>query len=262
MRTVKKMCEGCGVVFDVTFYERNRQRFCGPSCVYANVTTKKIDKNISDSILYHYKAELKSLSDVALLVGMKYHNVRRVLIQNKVRIRSNSEQQKINFKHDPNRHVGDSVDMSCPICGEEFNRWKSACVRYEDKKNFCSRECCYIDRTFRDCILRYGKGWYAAKKQARSRDRVCGICKKTACQNGRLLDVHHIYPMRFFLEDKVGAHKLSNLACLCRSCHKKVDARGRKYERTLQGSKQQSSINKIWKRAFKEIRDHTPVFCG
>ncbi len=261
-KTVKKKCEGCGNIYNVCFYERNRQRFCEPACAYKYAISKTVDKDTSNNILFQYNEKLKSLCDTVLIVGVKYHTVRKVLLQNNVKIRSNAEQQKINFRHNPDRHVGSSSAIKCSICRDQFHRWDSQINRHKNKRNFCSKECADIDRTFRDCILRYGKGWSVAKKLARQRDKVCQICKKNIRQNGRNMDVHHIYPMRFFIEDKKSAHKLSNLVCLCRSCHKKVDARGRKYERLLQFDKQQGSIDKIWKRAFEEIQNHTPVFCG
>ncbi len=261
-KCTKKICEGCGIEFRVDFYERNRQRFCKQSCVYKNLMTKTIDKDIVQLTQYHYIEKLKSLSDTALEVGIKYHDVRKILVLNNINIRSNAEQQKINFQIDPDRHVGSSTFIKCPICGEDFHRWDSAIHRHDDKKNFCSKECSDIDRTFRDCAVRYGHGWSEAKKKARLRDKICQICTKTPEQNGRQMDVHHICPMRFFNEDKIKAHKLSNLICLCRSCHKKVDARGRKYERKLQDSRQQSSSDRVWEKAFEKIRNQTPVFCG
>lgn len=70
----------------------------------------------------------------------------------------------------------------------------------------------------------YGPNWKRQSAAARSRDgykcQVCGVHEKKL---GRKLDVHHIVPLRTFGNDYTLANQLSNLICLCDSCHKKAE---------------------------------------
>lgn len=53
----------------------------------------------------------------------------------------------------------------------------------------------------------------------RKRDKnICRMCGKTAEENGRNMDVHHIVP---FLESE--DNSMENLICLCRNCHTIAD---------------------------------------
>ena len=67
-----------------------------------------------------------------------------------------------------------------------------------------------------------GKGWLSIKRRVRERDgNTCQKCGKTAAEAGRNMDVHHIRSW-FDLMDEAEANQLSNLTCLCRSCHSRV----------------------------------------
>jgi len=77
----------------------------------------------------------------------------------------------------------------------------------------------------------YGPGWRRAKRRALERDgRECVLCGATAAEIGRNPDVHHIVPVRAFLETPVtterDAHYPANLACLCPTCHRKTEFGG------------------------------------
>lgn len=66
---------------------------------------------------------------------------------------------------------------------------------------------------------RYGPDWPVQQELARARDRgVCRICGKTAEEQGRALDVHHVVPFR-----ESHNNALDNLVCLCRGCHPRVE---------------------------------------
>lgn len=71
----------------------------------------------------------------------------------------------------------------------------------------------------------YGSSWHFSRSQARKRDNhSCQRCGKTKGQIGKEPDVHHIIPFREFgIERHKEANKLSNLICLCRSCHVQVE---------------------------------------
>lgn len=74
----------------------------------------------------------------------------------------------------------------------------------------------------------YGKGWNGVRQRALERDCYsCVICSKTEEEIGRNPDVHHIIPVRAFIDSdryrKEDAHYLENVATLCIDCHRKTD---------------------------------------
>jgi 5-methylcytosine-specific restriction endonuclease McrA len=74
----------------------------------------------------------------------------------------------------------------------------------------------------------YGKGWATVRRQALERDGYeCRICGTTREELGRNPDVHHIVPVRLFIEsddrEKTDAHRLDNVISLCIACHRKAD---------------------------------------
>lgn len=111
---------------------------------------------------------------------------------------------------------------TCELCGE-------TCIRHG--RRFCSPGCKvawyrgdnhvgYVGENFRkgahpvDYVF-----WSKRAKEARRRDKVCQHCGKTAKDNGRALDVHHIVPYRVSQDNS-----LDNLIALCRVCHRIADA--------------------------------------
>jgi hypothetical protein len=70
-----------------------------------------------------------------------------------------------------------------------------------------------------------GPGWAQARREARQRDaNTCMACGKSALDQGRAMDVHHRISY-FKFDSAKQANDLSNLVCLCRSCHRKVENR-------------------------------------
>jgi len=71
----------------------------------------------------------------------------------------------------------------------------------------------------------YGSEWRPARDAVRDRDQVCRACGHDG--SDRLLDVHHIVPVRRFRDDPdaelAEAHDLRNLVLLCRSCHREAE---------------------------------------
>ena len=107
----------------------------------------------------------------------------------------------------------------CPICGKEFQRWKSQ----EERKDrsgilYCSRECQFksLDRGHNHKI--YGRNWRRIRKEVLKRDGKCMHCGTT-----KKLEVHHIIPFRISK-----SNSMNNLIVLCKSCHTREDARFRR----------------------------------
>lgn len=74
----------------------------------------------------------------------------------------------------------------------------------------------------------YGTGWSAVRRQALERDDYqCVVCDASPEALGRNPDVHHLVPVRSFIESKEhtreDAHFLDNVVSLCISCHRKAD---------------------------------------
>ena len=74
----------------------------------------------------------------------------------------------------------------------------------------------------------YGPGWAAVRQAALERDvHQCRCCGTTREALGRNPDVHHIIPVRTFVEsddhDVTDAHYLANVVSLCPTCHRKAD---------------------------------------
>lgn len=71
-----------------------------------------------------------------------------------------------------------------------------------------------------------GNNWAFQRRMARKRDVVCQRCgmtkEESTKQSGRQLDVHHLTPIRYYIDPEDGNH-LDNLILLCSSCHKTVE---------------------------------------
>lgn len=135
-----------------------------------------------------------------------------------------------------NHQNWNSVETECAFCGKKFYCQPNRIERSEH--NFCSPEC-NIEWQIEAGIHRgennprwkgglsffYGENWQRQRKKARKRDnRTCQNCGITEGKIGHQLDVHHIVPFCEFGTDRYKkANRLSNLICLCRSCHMQVE---------------------------------------
>lgn len=109
----------------------------------------------------------------------------------------------------------------CEVCGKTCKRHSRRFCSSSCKKSWYRGEnvCSYVGENFRkDAYPVDYSAWMRIAESIRERDKVCRRCGKTPKQNGRALDVHHIVPYRISFDNSP-----SNLAALCRSCHKKAD---------------------------------------
>jgi 5-methylcytosine-specific restriction endonuclease McrA len=89
----------------------------------------------------------------------------------------------------------------------------------------------------------YGRvGWRRASRDARRRaGYACEECGATQVALGYTLNVHHIKPLKTFsVEEHEIAHNLSNLKCLCRACHVKIESRDNPGYNSRKGRKNRS----------------------
>lgn len=133
--------------------------------------------------------------------------------------------------------TGGKIEVICEVCGSVFRRRRSALEK--GNATLCSRECHseWLSESFTGeghpnwkggGNEAYGKGWRRAKLAVLDRDdHTCVICGTTSEELGRNPDVHHIVPVRSFLDtpiaDKTDAHVPRNLITLCIRCHRRAD---------------------------------------
>lgn len=141
----------------------------------------------------------------------------------------------ITGEHNP-RWSGGKRETDCAVCGESVTRYRSEIA---DGVTVCSEECRrdWLSKSFSGDghpnwkgggNEAYGTGWNRIREKALERDgHACVICGKTSAEIGRNPDVHHIVPVRAFIESdhhqKEDAHTLDNVVSLCIQCHRKAD---------------------------------------
>ena len=137
---------------------------------------------------------------------------------------------------DSPRYDGGQIEITCDTCGSRFERYPNA---VNDDVNFCSKACqaAWLSKAFTGeghpnyeggPTGDYGPGWRRVRRRALERDgRECVLCGATPDEIGRNSDVHHIVPVRAFLDASgttlADAHTLDNLVTLCPGCHRRAD---------------------------------------
>jgi hypothetical protein len=135
------------------------------------------------------------------------------------------------------RWSGGKLEATCDVCGSTFRRRRSALEK--GSATLCSREC--HSQWLSDAFTgeghpnwkgggneAYGKRWRRARRQTLARDdHTCAICGTTREALGRNPDVHHVVPVRAFIDapvaEKTDAHVPRNLITLCVGCHRRAD---------------------------------------
>ena len=116
------------------------------------------------------------------------------------------------------------VEKECELCEKDMTVLQSEIDR--GRGRFCSEEC-------RNLWLRneidnphsapYHGIWHTVRKAAYKRDEhQCQWCGTSKDEIGREPDAHHIKPIREF-EDPEEAHRLDNIICLCKVCHRRAE---------------------------------------
>jgi 5-methylcytosine-specific restriction endonuclease McrA len=147
------------------------------------------------------------------------------------------------WRHEPDiekennpRWTGGKQELECDNCDANIVRRQS---NITGDHVFCSDDCQYewLSETFTGeghpnwkggANVNYGQGWRRVRERALERDgRECVICGTTKEELGRNPDVHHIIPVRAFVETPVtavfDAHYLENVVSLCPSCHRQAE---------------------------------------
>lgn len=118
---------------------------------------------------------------------------------------------------------------NCETCGKKLKRRRTEVYdRY-----FCNQKCAgnWKSKNLVGGMIYnwkggykpyYGENWRYQRKLCRERDKnTCEECKLTTKILGKNMDVDHKIPFEAFNGNWKKANKLSNLQCLCPSCHSK-----------------------------------------
>jgi len=113
------------------------------------------------------------------------------------------------------------IERNCKQCGSEMTVLASTAKQGYGK--FCDRDCLstWLSEQWGGPGERvYNGRWREIRRQALERDdHECQHCGKSKVDIGHEPDGHHIIPVRKY-EDPQNAHRLNNVICLCRSCHR------------------------------------------
>lgn len=134
------------------------------------------------------------------------------------------------------RWKGGKRRVSCDVCDREFERYPSAVT---GNATLCGRDCLetWVSEEFTGAghpnwrgggNEAYGVGWNSVRERALERDGyACVICGDDAEALGRNPDVHHVVPVRVFVESPAltleDAHTLDNVVSLCIACHRRAE---------------------------------------
>ncbi|WP_435196560.1 HNH endonuclease [Natronomonas sp. EA1] len=134
------------------------------------------------------------------------------------------------------RWRGGKVEVGCAVCDAPVERYPSEIEGEVVCGEACRRE--WLSEAFTGeghpnwkggPVGSYGGSWARARRRALERDGyACTRCGRSREDLGRNPDVHHVVPVRRFLEHSVttvaDAHTLDNLVTLCPACHRRVES--------------------------------------
>jgi len=133
------------------------------------------------------------------------------------------------------RWNGGKQRRQCVVCGASVERYPSDANKVTVCGETCRRK--WLSEAFAGDGHpnwqgggngSYGKGWNAVRRRALERDDYrCVVCDATKAEIGRNPDVHHLVPVRQFVNTdeytRADAHFLDNVVSLCVRCHRKAD---------------------------------------
>lgn len=131
---------------------------------------------------------------------------------------------------------GGKVTLTCDYCGDTVKRYPSGIT---GEVTLCGRSCLreWVSEEFTGeghpnwrggGNEDYGAGWNSVRERALERDGyTCVVCGADRDHLGRNPDVHHLVPVRAFVESPVltihDAHTLDNVVSLCIACHRRAE---------------------------------------
>lgn len=196
-------CDECGdtKTVDKYSYKKYQNHYCSPECQHKGLQKKKVEIECTN-------CESTKKKYPSYTAGVDKHFC--------------SKQCRNDY-----REFRSKEEVECCHCGVIFPKWERD-VELSDK-DFCTRDCRYeffSSGEFNHDA--YGRGFSEMKRKVRERDDYkCQICGKDKDKLGRHPSVHHITPVKWFVEnrnyDKRDAHYEENGILLCEKHHNKVE---------------------------------------
>jgi hypothetical protein len=225
MTPTHNTCVICGNSFQVTV-KQVRRKTCSEDCRSRELQQRRLGKK------YPGKGGPKrktKRSEACIICGAEFALTSGQAIQGR---KTCSEPCRWKYYSQVRGGLG---QVTCEGCGQSF---KVSRYHIRHGRRFCTDQCrltWFAGQTqtgeqnpFWKGGKRpeyYGPSWRAARRAAWARDNeTCTQCGKTSEQLGYRPVVHHKTPFRQFgVERHLEGNQLSNLECLCRSCHLRAE---------------------------------------
>ncbi|MFC7047171.1 HNH endonuclease [Halobacteriaceae archaeon GCM10025711] len=224
-RLPNRTCARCGT----EFYSEHSKKYCSRSCREASVTRSGENNP-------NYRGG-KTTTNCQLCGGeFEYYPSAKDGLYCPDCVETEEWRTTPELDGDSNpRWNGGKRKLECAVCGTTVERYPSNI----ESVTVCSETCrrAWLSDAFTGDghpnwkggdTGPYGKGWNAIRRQALERDGYqCKHCGATSEELGRNPDVHHITPIRTYIESEEhaleDAHRLDNVVSLCSSCHRKAE---------------------------------------
>ncbi|NLV09338.1 HNH endonuclease [Halomicrobium mukohataei] len=219
-------CAACGE----SFYSEYEKKYCSDECLDRSVSyTGSDNPNYSD-------AKEETACEICDTVFEYYPSEKPGKFCSEC-VESESWRTPFDIDGEKNpRWNGGKATVACDECDATVERYPH---QITGEATFCGPDCQYawLSEQFTGeghpnweggTVGPYGKGWNAVRAAALERDgHECVVCGTTAEELGRNPDVHHVVPVRAFVEMPVlaerDAHTLDNVVSLCPPCHRRAE---------------------------------------
>jgi len=220
-----QQCDNCGS----EFHEEYDKKYCSVACKNDAVSFKGANNP-------NYRGESTTTACNICGEGFEYYpsEKRGLYCPSCVETESWQTTPTVTESEHP-RWKGGKQTIACVVCGTTVERWPSEI----GEVTVCGQSCreTWLSETFSGKGHpnwkgggngAYGTGWNKVRERALHRyGYQCRICGKTREEIGRNPDVHHIVPVRWFINSeehtREDAHFIENVISLCISCHRKAD---------------------------------------
>jgi hypothetical protein len=221
-----RSCERCGS----EFYAGHERKYCSETCRNAAVS-------FAGRSNPNYSGEKATTTCETCGAEFRYYPSEKAgsLCADCVEVENWQEPPRLTGADNPN-YTGGKRTLTCGFCDTEFERYPS---NVGDGATLCSDDCraAWLSEAYTGeghpnydggPTGPYGEGWNAVRERALDRDdRACILCGTDAEDLGRNPDVHHVVPVRAFVESPAlterDAHTLDNVVTLCPPCHRRAE---------------------------------------
>lgn len=221
-----RVCETCGC----RFYSEDEQTYCSRDCYWDDVSFEGANNP-------NYRDAKETICCEICGDEFDYYPSEKEGLYCSDCVETEEWRHTVSLEGEENpRWNGGPLDLECDVCGESFERRPG---NVTTEAVFCGEACRreWLSEAFTGeghpnwrggGNGPYGKGWADVRRRALERDGYeCVVCGTTREELGRNPDVHHIVPVRVFVESddwsKEDAHYLENVVTLCPSCHRRAE---------------------------------------